>query len=74
MSDNTCIMCKNYVAVDNDTIHIDLSGMTFQSGSCDSSPNVEMTFDRKRGKKFKYGTCKKIHIGAWSKLIIVIIH
>ena len=69
MNDNTCIMCKDYVAVDNDTIHIDLSGMTFKSGACDNSPNVEMTFDRKGEEyKFKYGTCKQIHIGAWSNI------
>ena len=44
---------KTYVAVDNDTVSINLSGMIFQSGD---SAEVEMTFDMKEEEyQFKYG-------------------
>ena len=48
---------KKYVAVDNDTVSIDLSGMTGDSTKT-SEWEVEMTFDMKEKEyKFKYGEC-----------------
>ena len=52
------IFKKSYVAVDNDTVSIDLSGMTFKSGDSTKTSvwEVEMTFDMKSKEyKFKYG-------------------
>ena len=64
---------KNYVAVDNDTVSIDLSGMTFKSGDSakTSEWEVEMTFHMKSKEyQFKYGQCSQMcaafHCFPWS--------
>ena len=49
---------ENYIAVDNDRVSIDLSGMTFKSDDSakTSKWEVEMTFDMKSKEyQFKYG-------------------
>ena len=51
---------KEYVAVDNDIVSIDFSGMTFKSDDSakTSEWEVEMTFNMKeKENKFKYGKC-----------------
>ena len=61
---------EDYVAVDNDTVSIDLSGMTFKS---DNNSSCQMTFDME-GKeyKFKYGKryqyCQGTVCDPWSSI------
>ena len=54
---------EDYVAVDNNTVSINLSGMTFKSGDSakTSEWEVEMTFDMKSKEyQFKYGECTQV--------------
>jgi hypothetical protein len=47
------ISIKNFVAVDNDTVTIDITNMTYESGQW----NAQMTFNmNKKESNFKYGT------------------
>ena len=60
---------EDYVAVDNDTVSIDLSGMTFKSGDSakTSEWEVEMTFNMKEKEyKFKFGECHQYGSDHWS--------
>ena len=61
---------KNYVAVDNDTVSIDLSGMTFKTDDSakTSEWKVEMTFDMQKEYQFMYGESCSSGFTSWSPI------